>query len=113
MWFVYLARCADGTLYCGITNDLAARLAAHNAGAGAKYTRTRRPIEIVLVRRCRTKSKALRIEYRIKQLSRAQKERVIAAPALLTRIASRAPTSDRAARRCVARARRGGLPSAR
>jgi putative endonuclease len=77
-WFVYLARCADDTLYCGITNDLVARLAAHNAGKGARYTRTRTPIEILATRRCMTKSRALQIEYRVKQLSREQKERLIA-----------------------------------
>lgn len=77
-WFVYLARCADDTLYCGITNDLVARLAAHNAGKGARYTRTRTPIEILATRRCMTKGRALQIEYRVKQLSREQKERLIA-----------------------------------
>lgn len=47
MYYVYLLRCADGTLYTGFTNDLARRLAAHNAGRGAKYTRGRRPVELV------------------------------------------------------------------
>lgn len=77
-WFVYIARCADDTLYCGITNDLVARLAAHNAGKGARYTRARTPIEILATRRCRTKGRALRIEHRVKQLTRAQKERLVA-----------------------------------
>jgi putative endonuclease len=77
-WFVYLARCADATLYCGITNDVAARTAAHNAGKGAKYTRTRAPIEVLFVRRCATKGRALQIEYRVKQLPRTEKERVVA-----------------------------------
>ena len=45
--YTYLLRCADGTLYCGWTNDLAARLAAHNSGKGAKYTRARRPVRLV------------------------------------------------------------------
>lgn len=88
-WFVYIARCADDTLYCGITNDLIARLAAHNAGKGARYTRSRTPIEIVVSRRCMTKSSALRLEYRVKQLARPEKERLVAAPARFTALARR------------------------
>ena len=79
-WFVYLARCADLTLYCGITNDVPARLAAHNAGKGARYTRSRTPIEIVGMRRCTTKGRALQLEYKVKQLTRAEKQRLIATP---------------------------------
>jgi putative endonuclease len=78
-WFVYLARCADDTLYCGIARDVAARIAEHDAGTGAKYTRGRGPLEVVLVRRCRDKSKALRLEHAIKQLSRDQKAALTAA----------------------------------
>jgi putative endonuclease len=85
-WFVYLARCADDSLYCGITNDVVARVAAHNAGKGARYTRARRPIEIVATRRCASKGRALRLEYRIKQLSRAAKQALVADPARLTRL---------------------------
>jgi putative endonuclease len=88
-WFVYLARCADDSLYCGITNDLVARLAAHNAGKGARYTRTRRPIEIVVTRRCASKGRALRLEHRIKQMSRAAKQVLVAEPARLTGLTSR------------------------
>ncbi|HTL38970.1 MAG TPA: GIY-YIG nuclease family protein [Kofleriaceae bacterium] len=73
MWVVYLVRCADNTLYCGITNDLPARMAAHTAGKGAKYTRGRGPFELVATRRCREKGTALRIEYAVKQLGRADK----------------------------------------
>ena len=72
-WYVYLARCADGTLYCGITNDLVGRFAAHDAGKGAKYTRGRGPLELLYKRRCATKSRALKLEHSIKGLSRAQK----------------------------------------
>lgn len=86
-WFVYIARCADDTLYCGITNDVAARLVTHNAGKGARYTRTRRPIEILAVRRCLTKSRALKLEYRVKQLTRPQKLALVAAPAGFRKIA--------------------------
>ena len=72
-YYVYLLRCADDTLYCGITNDVAARLAAHEAGTGARYTRGRGPLELVLTRRCRDKGSALRLEYKIKQLDRRAK----------------------------------------
>ena len=92
-WFVYLARCADDTFYCGITNDLVARLTAHNAGKGARYTRSRTPIEILVTRRCMTKGRALQIEYRVKQLTRGQKLELIATPSrftALSRSASRA-----------------------
>jgi putative endonuclease len=92
-WFVYLARCADDTLYCGITNDVVARLAAHNAGKGARYTRTRTPIEILVVRRCANKGRALRLEYRVKQLSRTQKQRLVHSPELFTALARRRATS--------------------
>lgn len=73
MYYVYLLRCADGTLYTGFTNDLARRLAAHNAGRGAKYTRGRRPVELVYWESLSNKSSALRREYAIKQLPRRQK----------------------------------------
>jgi len=86
-WFVYLVRCADHTLYCGVTNDLVARVAAHGTRRGAKYTRTRGPVHVVFSRRCRDKRYAMRLEYRIKQLSRAQKDQLIAQPARLARLA--------------------------
>ena len=73
MYYVSLLRCADGTLYTGFTNDLARRLAAHNAGRGAKYTRGRRPVELVYWESFSNKSSALRREYAIKQLPRRQK----------------------------------------
>ena len=73
MYYVYLLRCADGTLYTGFTNDLARRLAAHNAGRGAKYTRGRRPGELVYWESFSNKSSALRRECAIKRLSRAEK----------------------------------------
>ena len=73
MSYVYLLRCADGTLYTGFTNDLARRLGAHNAGRGAKYTRGRRPVELVYWESFSNKSSALRREYAIKQLPRRQK----------------------------------------
>lgn len=73
MYYVYLLRCADGTLYAGFTNDLARRLAVHNAGKGAKYTRSRLPVELVYWENFSNKSSALRREYAIKQLPRGQK----------------------------------------
>lgn len=79
-WFVYVARCADASLYCGIARDIAARIAEHDAGKGAKYTRGRGPLVVVLSRRCRTQGNALRIEHAFKQLTRAQKEALVIAP---------------------------------
>lgn len=72
-YWVYILRCADGTLYTGCTNDLSRRLAAHNAGKGAKYTRSRRPVELVYREAVPDKSTALRREAAIKGLSRAEK----------------------------------------
>ena len=68
IWVVYLLRCFDNTLYCGITNDLNSRLIDHNSGKGAKYTRSRRPVELVDVSAATTKSEALKLEYKIKRL---------------------------------------------
>ena len=72
-YWVYILRCADGTLYTGCTNDLSRRLAAHNAGKGAKYTRSRRPVELVYREEVPDKSAALRREAAIKGLSRGEK----------------------------------------
>ena len=67
-WVVYLIQCADNSLYCGINNHLEKRLAAHNSGRGAKYTRPRRPVELMGVSPRMTKSEALKLEYSVKQL---------------------------------------------
>lgn len=67
-WVVYLLRCSDNTLYCGITNDLDSRLIGHNSGKGAKYTRSRRPVELVGISPEMTKNEALKMEYKIKRL---------------------------------------------
>ena len=67
-WIVYLVRCSDKSLYCGISNDLKNRLMDHNSGKGAKYTRSRRPVELVGISSEMTKSEALKLEYKIKQL---------------------------------------------
>lgn len=73
-WYVYLLRCADGSLYCGITNELKARIATHNTGRGAKYTRSRRPVKLAYVETVKTRSMALRREYQLKKLSKKNKE---------------------------------------
>ena len=67
-WLVYLIRCSDNSLYCGVTNNFKNRLIEHNSGKGAKYTRSRRPVELIAVSPEMTKSEALKLEYRIKQL---------------------------------------------
>ena len=72
-WQCYLIECADGTLYCGITNDLDKRLAAHNAGEGAKYTRGRGPLRLAYAEDCADKPAALRRELEIKKMERAGK----------------------------------------
>ena len=78
MYQVYILRCGDGTLYTGITNDLPRRLATHSSGRGAKYTRSRLPVELVWHEEQPDKSAALRRELQIKALSRAEKLRLIA-----------------------------------
>jgi len=72
-WFVYLLRCGDGTLYCGIALDVNARLETHRAGKGARYTRGRGPLDLVYVETCTTRSMALRRERAIKALGRGAK----------------------------------------
>jgi len=67
-WVVYLVRCSDNSLYCGISNDLKSRLIEHNLGKGAKYTRSRRLVDLVGISPEMTKSEALKLEYRIKQV---------------------------------------------
>ena len=88
-WSVYLARCADESLYCGIAVDVGARIAAHDAGRGARYTRGRGPLTVLAVRRCRDKGIALSIEHAVKQLPRAGKLALAAAPARLASLARR------------------------
>lgn len=73
MNYTYVLRCADGTLYTGWTNDLERRLAAHNAGAGAKYTRSRLPVELYYAEPHESRDEAMRREYAIKHLTRRQK----------------------------------------
>ena len=72
-WYCYIMRCADDTLYTGITNDLEKRLTAHNEGTAAKYTRARGPVELVLVENCADRSAASKREMTIKNLNREEK----------------------------------------
>lgn len=76
-WVCYLLRCADDTLYCGITNDMEKRLAAHNAGEGAKYTRGRIPVSVVYCESCGDKSAALKRELQIKRMPRSAKQLLV------------------------------------
>ena len=77
MNYTYIVKCADGTLYCGWTNNLEKRIAEHNAGKGAKYTRSRHPVELVYYESFDTKEEAMSREWHIKQLSRAKKLELI------------------------------------
>ena len=77
MNYTYIVRCSDNTLYTGWTTDVEKRVKAHNAGKGAKYTKTRRPVELVYFEEFDTKEEAMRREYEIKQLTRKQKEKLL------------------------------------
>lgn len=76
-WYVYILRCGDGTLYTGATDNVPRRLAAHQAGRGAKYTRGRGPLELVYQEEVPDRSSALRREAAVKRLRRREKERLI------------------------------------
>src|SRR5690606_8119460 len=89
-WHVYIVRCSDGTLYTGVTNDVVTRIASHNAGRGAKYTRPRLPVSLVWSESAGERGDALRRELEIKRLRRVDKHRLIAGAR---------PTSKTAARR--------------
>jgi putative endonuclease len=76
-WYVYMLECSDGTIYTGITNDIAARITKHNSGKGAKYTRVRRPVKLKAYWEYGLKSEAAKAEYAFKQLSRTEKMKLI------------------------------------
>lgn len=80
-WTVYILRCADGSLYTGITKDVARRVKEHNSGGlpGAKYTRARRPVRLVYQEPAATRSAAGKREYRIKRMKRGEKQKLVAA----------------------------------
>jgi len=75
--YTYMVRCGDGSFYTGWTYDPEKRVAAHNSGKGAKYTKSRLPVELIYAERFSTKEEAMSREYAIKQLTRAEKERLI------------------------------------
>ncbi len=75
--YTYIVRCADDTLYCGWTNRLKERISAHNAGRGARYTKSRRPVTLVYFETFPTKKEAMHREWEIKRLTRAQKQKLI------------------------------------
>ena len=75
--YVYLLRCADGSLYCGWTTDPETRLNAHNSGHGAKYTRSRLPVTLVYTESYEDRHDALSREWHIKRMSRMEKERLV------------------------------------
>ncbi len=77
-WAVYVLRCSDGSLYTGIAKDVAQRLKSHNAGTGAKYTKTRRPVGVVYQQNSMTRPRALSREYAIKRMSKLNKEKLVA-----------------------------------
>ena len=77
MNYAYIPRCSDRTLYSGWTNNLEKRLAAHNSGKGAKYTKTRLPVELVYFEEFESKNEAMSREAHLKQLSREQKLKLI------------------------------------
>ena len=81
-WVVYILQCGDGTLYTGITDDLPRRLEMHRSGKGAKYTRGRTPLILVYQENAESYSEALKREYRIKQLPRTEKLKLIEKPAV-------------------------------
>lgn len=83
MYFIYILKCSDRTLYTGSTNDLNKRVLAHNSGkTGAKYTRGRRPVELIYSEKFKSKSKALKREWEIKQMEREEKFNLIQQPTL-------------------------------
>lgn len=75
--YTYMVRCRDGSLYTGWTNDLEKRIQAHNQGMGAKYTKTRRPVELVYYEEYESKIQAMKREYEIKQLPKKKKEEMV------------------------------------
>lgn len=79
MNYTYIVKCSDGTFYTGWTTNVEKRIEVHNAGKGAKYTKPRRPVELVYHEEFQTKEEAMRREYEIKRMTRRKKEQLIAA----------------------------------
>lgn len=80
MNYTYMVKCSDGTFYTGWTTNVEKRVKAHNTGKGAKYTKTRRPVELIYFQQFETKEEAMSREYAIKQLTRKQKEQLLDCP---------------------------------
>ena len=76
-YYTYMVRCSDGSYYTGYTTDLGKRVASHNAGSGAKYTKSRRPVQLIYSETYETKHDAMSREAKIKQLSHREKEQLI------------------------------------
>lgn len=95
-WFVYVLACADGTLYTGIARDVAARVAAHEAGRGARYTRGRGPLRLLAVKACASQGTALRIELALKGVDRRTKIALVESPVDLARFVRRVQARHRA-----------------
>lgn len=77
MYYVYILKCCDGTLYTGYTNNIEKRLRTHNIGKGAKYTRSRLPVRLIYFEQYQSKQKSMKREYEIKQLPRSKKLKLI------------------------------------
>ena len=77
MHYTYILQCKDGTYYTGYTNDLQQRIKAHNEGKGAKYTRGRTPVTLVYYEEYSTKQEAMAREWKLKRLSRKEKEKLV------------------------------------
>ena len=93
-WFCYLLRCADGTLYAGITNDLAKRLAAHNRGEASKYTRSRLPAVLVYAEPHPDRAAASRREMQLKKMRREEKLALAESPPALLSLKGQSTTND-------------------
>lgn len=83
-WCVYIVSCSDGSFYTGITNNLERRINAHNAGTGARYTKTRRPVSLEVYKGEFTKSEALKLEAKIKKMPRSKKIAALSSLELVT-----------------------------
>ncbi len=112
-WLVYLLACADGSLYCGATSDLARRLAAHQAGRGARYTRSRLPVRVAWSEPARDQGAALRREAAVKRLTRREKLALVAGRGARrgARSQGRRPASDPGSRASGTRGGRGRFRS--
>jgi putative endonuclease len=106
-WFVYVVACGDGSIYTGIARDVAARVAAHEAGRGARYTRGRGPLRLLVVKAFASHGAALRIEYALKRLDRSAKIALVESPVDLARFVRRVQARHRTG------AGRGPRPSRR